>query len=184
MLRLEWCPDMAFDQPTRNRLARFVSDCRGLLVEEFTRQLQLEYGLDPSTGEVTDITKLRNVDASHQETSRILRELMEHYIASAGSEKVKAQRDALDRIVREQAFTVLNRLCAIRMAEARGFVVEAVGRGYDSKGFQLYVKVSGTAVGETGDAYRHFLYSLFDECAVDLPVLFDRFSPQARLFPR
>jgi hypothetical protein len=39
-------------------------------------------------------------------------------------------------------------------------------------------------LGETGDAYRCYLFSLFDEFAVDLPVLFDRFSPQWRLFPR
>ena len=30
---------MAFDQSTRNRLQRFVSDARDLLTEEFTRQL-------------------------------------------------------------------------------------------------------------------------------------------------
>ncbi|HSN76531.1 MAG TPA: hypothetical protein VL334_15760 [Anaerolineae bacterium] len=39
---------MPFDQPTRNRLARFVSDARSLLSEEFTRQLQHEYGMDPT----------------------------------------------------------------------------------------------------------------------------------------
>jgi len=38
---------MPFDQPTRNRLARFVGEARSLLTEEFTRQLQNEYGMDP-----------------------------------------------------------------------------------------------------------------------------------------
>ena len=46
---------MAFDQSTRNRLQRFVSEARSLLTEEFTRQLQQEYGLDPGTGEVADL---------------------------------------------------------------------------------------------------------------------------------
>ena len=49
---------MAFDQTTRNRLARFVSDTRALLTEEFTRQLQNDYGLDPDTGEDTDVARL------------------------------------------------------------------------------------------------------------------------------
>ena len=49
---------MAFDQPTRNRLARFVSEARSLLTEEFTRQLQHEYGIDPASGEVTALEKL------------------------------------------------------------------------------------------------------------------------------
>lgn len=37
---------MAFDQSTRNRLQKFVSESRTLLSSEFTRQLQNEYGLD------------------------------------------------------------------------------------------------------------------------------------------
>ena len=41
---------MAFDQTTRNRLQRFVIDARRALEEEFTRQLQTEYGLDPVSG--------------------------------------------------------------------------------------------------------------------------------------
>ncbi|NPD17804.1 hypothetical protein, partial [Alterinioella nitratireducens] len=41
---------MAFDQSTRNRLQRFVTDARRTLEEEFTRQLQNDYGLDPISG--------------------------------------------------------------------------------------------------------------------------------------
>ena len=36
---------MAFDQPTRNLLQRFVNDARRVLEEEFTRQLQKDFGL-------------------------------------------------------------------------------------------------------------------------------------------
>ena len=113
---------------------------------------------------------------------------MEHYLASADTatpaKAKKARQDVLDRILREQAFTVLNRLCALRMAEARGLLIESIAKGYQSKGFQLYQRLAGTALGETGAAYRLFLFSVFDEFAVDLAVLFDRFSPQGRLFPR
>lgn len=49
---------MAFDQNTRNRLARFVGDARALLTEEFTRQLQRTYGIDPTSGEVTAVERL------------------------------------------------------------------------------------------------------------------------------
>ena len=70
------------------------------------------------------------------------------------------------------------------MAEARGLLIESVGRGHDSRGFELYRQVAGSALGETGDAYRAYLFSVFDELAVDLPALFDRYSPQGRLFPR
>lgn len=179
---------MAFEQTTRNRLARFVSDARSLLSEEFTRQLQNDYGLDPNSGDVTDLARLEHLDDARRETARLLRDTMEHYLAAAytatPAKAKKARQDVLDRIVREQAFTILNRLCALRMAEARGLLIESIAKGYQSKGFQLYQRLAGTALGETGACYRLFIFSVFDEFAVDLPVLFDRFSPQGRLFPR
>jgi hypothetical protein len=176
---------MAFDQGTRNRLARFVGEARNLLTEEFTRQLQLEYGMDPTSGEVVDMDdKLAHLDDARRSTAQLLRETLAHYEVSIAERGAKARQEALDRIVREQAFTVLNRLCALRMAEARGLLIESVAKGYQSKGFQLYSRLAGTALGETGDAYRYYLFSLFDEFAVDLAVLFDRFSPQGRMFPR
>ena len=174
---------MAFDQSTRNRLARFVSDTRSLLSEEFTRQLQNDYGMDPESGTVTDVEKLTALDDSRRETARILRETLDYYLAGKADDK-KNRQETLQRIVREQAFTVLNRLCALRMAESRGILIESIAQGYQSKGFQLYARLAGSGLGETGDAYRTYLFSLFDEFAVDLAALFDRFSPQGRLFPR
>lgn len=38
-------------------------------------------------------------------------------------------------------------------------------------------------LGETGHAYRSYLFSLFDKFALELRVLFARFSPMGRLFP-
>lgn len=172
---------MAFDQATRNRLQKFVSDARALLSEEFTRQLQNDFGVDPHSGTVTSLESLGHLDDTRRETARILRDTLAHYLASSPS---GGTREALDRIVREQAFTILNRLAALRMAESRGILIESVGNGYQSKGFQLYERLAGPGLGETGDAYCCYLFSVFDEFALDLKVLFDRFSPQGRLFPR
>lgn len=170
---------MAFDQTTRNRLQRFVNEARSFLEEELTRQLQNDYGMDPGSGSVTDLGNLGHLNDAQRETARILRDTLAHYQASGGEAK-----PVLQRIVREQAFTVLNRLAALRMAEARGLLIESVGNGYQSQGFQLYARLAGAGLGETGDVYRTFLFSVFDEQALDLPSLFDRFSPQGRLFPR
>lgn len=171
---------MAFDQPTRNRLQRFITDARRTLEEEFTRQLQNDYGLDPISGTASPLESLRHINDQQRETARILRGTLAHYCASADIDT----KAGLDRIVREQAFTVLNRLAALRMAEVRGLLMESVGNGYQAKGFQLYARLAGTGLGETGDAYRVYLQSVFDELSQDLPGLFDRFSPQGRLFPR
>jgi hypothetical protein len=172
---------MAFDQSTRNRLQKFVSNSRTLLSEEFTRQLQNDYGLDPSMGTVSPLENLGHLNDTRRETARILRDTLAHYLASSPSGGV---REALERIIREQAFTVLNRLSALRMTESRGILIESVGNGYQSRGFQLYERLAGSGLGETGDTYRCYLFSIFDEFALDLKVLFDRFSPQGRLFPR
>ncbi len=171
---------MAFDQATRNRLQRFVNDARKVLEEEFTRQLQLDYGLDPKSGTITPIENLRHLNDEQRETARILRDTLDHYCAGGNATAL----EGLDRIVREQAFTILNRLAALRMAEARGLLIESVGNGYLAKGFQLYARLIGTGLGETGEAYATYLQSVFDELALDLPGLFGRYAPQGRLFPR
>ncbi len=170
---------MAFDQETRNLLQRFVNDARGLLKKEFTRQLQSEYGLDPTSGVLSSLSSLRHLNDQQRETARILRDTYAHYRAEAGATDISV----LDRILREQAFTVLNRLCALRMAEARGLLIETVKGAYQARGFQLYARVAGNSLGEVGDVYRTFLSSVFDELSSDLPSLFDRFAPQGRLFP-
>lgn len=171
---------MAFDQATRNRLQRFVNDARRVLEDEFTRQLQNDYGMDPNAVTIAELASLRHINDAQRETARIVRDTLAHY--TAGGDMNASQ--GLDRIVREQAFTVLNRLAALRMAESRGLLVESVGNGFQAKGFQLYARLAGTGLGETGDAYRAYLFSVFDELAQDLPGLFDRYSPQGRLFPR
>jgi hypothetical protein len=176
---------MAFDKSTRNKLQKFVAEARAVLSEEFIRQMQAIYGLDPKTGSVGEIGTLAYLDNRQRETARLLRETLAHYVAvpSAGTQSTRTAQ-ALERLVREQAFTVLNRLAAVRMAEARGFLLESIAKGHISSGFQLYRQIAGGALGETGDAYRHYLFSLFDEFSADLAVLFDRDSTQSLLFPR
>ena len=110
---------MAFDQTTRNRLQRFVNDARRVLEEEFTRQLQNDYGMDPNAGTVAELASLRHINDAQRESARILRDTLAHYTADGDMNATQG----LDRIVREQAFTVLNRLAALRMAEARGLLV-------------------------------------------------------------
>lgn len=176
---------MAFDQNTRNRLQKFVNDARDLLTEEFTRQLQATYGLDPKSGSVAVVDSLTHLDNRERQVAILLREIVNHYIAnSSGKNEKEKSLQALDRLVREQGFTILNRIAALRMAEGRGLLIESVANGYNSKGFQLYKMVAGTSHGETGDAYRNYLFSLFDEFSVDLELLFNRHSAQGQLFPR
>ncbi len=170
---------MPFDDKTRNRLQRFVSDARKVLTGEFTAQLQNDYGLDPLSGNIIPLDQLK-VDDTRRETARVLRQTFDHYLASMPDAKPAV---VLDRIVREQAFTILNRLVALRMCEARDLLKESIGSGTNSQGFQLFQRLAGAGLGETAETYRAYVLSVFDEFAVDLGVLFERFSPMGLLFP-
>ena len=174
---------MAFDQSTRGRLQKLVNSCRGLLSDEFSIQLQQIYGLDPKTGEVTPMARLTHLDDRQRHTAEVLRQTLAHYLG-ADADDTDHRIAVLDRMVREQAFTVLNRLAALLMMEARGQLIESVSKGYQSRGYQLYSKIAGTALGETGHAYQVYLFSVFDELAQELPALFDRYAANGLLFPR
>src|SRR4051812_1550272 len=99
---------MAFDNDTRGKLQRFVTDIRGLLTEDFTRQLQQTYGMDPVSGEVAPMENLR-LDDARLDTAQILREIMSHYLATEAKSDKATRITVLERIAREQAFTILNR---------------------------------------------------------------------------
>jgi hypothetical protein len=170
---------VAFDKETRNRLQRLVSRIRELLDEEFRVQLQSLYGIQPD-GEAAEPNSLAHLGDEEFMTAGFLRQRIEHL--SGGSRKNRAQ--AVQRVIREQAFTMLNRFCALRMAEARKIVHQCIGKGYQSEGFKLYQATSGRSMGDNYERCRAYLLSIFDELSLDLGVLFDRFSPQGLLFPR
>lgn len=174
---------MAFDQSTRGRLQKLVNTCRSLLSDEFSIQLQQTYGLDPRTGEVTPMSRLTHLDDRQRHTAEVLRQTLAHYLG-ADADDTGHRIAVLGRMVREQAFTVLNRLAALLMMEARGQLIESVSKGYQSRGYQLYTKIAGTALGETGQSYQIYLFSVFDELTQELPALFDRYASNGLLFPR
>ena len=124
---------MAFDTETRGKLQRFVTEIRELLTEDFTRQLQQTYGMDPASGEVAPVESLKHLDDTRLETAHILREIMEHYLATEAKKDQAARTAVLERIAREQAFTILNRLAALRMMEARGLLLESLARAHSRR---------------------------------------------------
>lgn len=174
---------MAFDQNTRGRLQKLVNACRALLSDDFSIQLQQVYGLDPKTGDVTPMARLTHLDDRQRHTAQVLRQVLGHYLG-ADADDTEHRIAVIDRMMREQAFTVLNRMAALLMMEARGQLFESVSKAYQSRGFQSYARLAGTALGETGQAYQAYLFSLFDELAQELQGLFDRFAANGLLFPR
>jgi hypothetical protein len=177
---------MPFDQKTRNLLQRTVTACRRIFDREFTAQLQELYGIQPD-GSLTPLAELDHLSDEQLEVAALLRSRINHLDSgepAEASSRTHTRPENVARVIREQAFTVLNRLAALRLCEERGLVLECVRQGVSSEGFQLFMTTAGSALGDTYDAYCVYLHCLFDELSSDLGVLFDRFSPLALLFPR
>jgi hypothetical protein len=174
---------MAFDSTTRAKLQRLVAACRKLLTDEFDDQLQSLYGIYAEDGRVLELDTLRSLDDDQRAIGALLRERIAHLQSGLTGSKTPLA-DAVQRVLREQAFTILNRFAALRMAEERELVLQCVGDGLNSKGFQVFENVASPDLGSQYERYRVFLDCLFDELSLDLGVLFDRFSPFGLLFPR
>src|SRR5271165_3260665 len=104
---------MAFDSQTRNRLVRFVADARELIADEFRQKFQSLYGLS-SSGEITALADLNHLDEAQRATAERLRARLSHLEPEA-KDPDRVKPDTVEQLAREQGFTVLNRLAAIRM---------------------------------------------------------------------
>ena len=182
---------MSFDTATRNRLANFVARCRRLLCGDFNSPggdmaaRLAHYGIQPS-GQIAPLESLAHLDEPGLEMARLLRDLLAHKRARSPEAKVWSAFDgAVYDLLQEQGFTALNRLCALRMAEERKLIIQCVGKGQQSEGFELFEyhtdKTNENCPLEV--RYQQFLYAFFDELALDLGALFARYSPQGLLFP-
>ena len=101
-------------------------------MKEFESQLQQYYGIRPD-GTCLLVEELTSREASVIETARLLRQRL-HYLEEgiAGSNKAP---EAVRQLIREQAFTILNRFAAVRMSEERNIIRESIRKGYNSEGF-------------------------------------------------
>ena len=147
---------MAFDNRTRNSLQRMVTRCRQLLAAEFTSQLQTIYGIQPD-GMMADLNDMTHLDDDERVTAGLLRERIKH-IESGPVSSANHRAEAIERLVREQAFTIINRFAAMRMAEERGIILESAASGMNSKGFKVYEETAGRSMGNTYERYRTFIY--------------------------
>jgi hypothetical protein len=162
-------------------------DARSLLTREARELLEGTYGLY-ADGRLDPPEKLPQVQADPEtgETYRRLAQFLEDEEAAG-----LARPEAVDKLVREVAFTHLNRLVAFKMMEARGLIRGTVDKGPDSNGFKFYLAdpehaddLARYERGDAGTAYRHFLLWQCAQVAQEVRVLFDPDTLPSRLFPR
>lgn len=175
------------DQAVRNRLRNVVTQCRRLLEDTTAQALQGRFGIY-AAGRNDDVQVEDGARMGHltDEDRALRRDLLDHleHIKAVGLKP----REALEQLVREIAFTHLNRLCAYRMMEARGLIRETVSRGLKSQGFFFYLADHPDdekfhKAGQQDAAYRNFLDWLGGTLSAEIGVLFNPNDPANRLYP-
>ena len=169
-------------QNAKKVLERFVCSAKNLLMQNVTELLQQYYGIW-ADGHTIPVEQLANQDTYIVHTARMLRERMKHLLAALPETEANKEHLAVGQLIAEQAFTQLNRFCALRMCEERDLILESVRSGYDSVGFQSYDAIAQQTAMPKYNRYKWYLHSIFDELSIELPAVFDRFSPYGLVFP-
>ena len=160
------------DAAQRTKLDRLISRARTVLESDFATQAEGRFGIHPD-GTIEDESALSD-STTGKNTRSDLTQIVDHFRA-LGEEPA----GAVARLLREAAFTHLNRLIAIRIAEAIGLLPESLANGPQSRGFRDL----GEIMPILADDYRAYLRLCGDELAADAPVLFDPRNPLLALEP-
>ena len=160
----------------RSRLERLVAQARRTLDDDLADQAAGRFGID-SDGTVAHEGTLR-LDPTALARRRDLIEVIEH-LRSEGHTGAQA----VPRLVREASFTHLNRLVAIRIAEALGLLQPSLANGRASQGFRDLLELAPSLAGDETGGYWTYLVFCGDELASDVPELFDPRNPLLILSP-
>lgn len=157
-------------QTQRSALETLVRDLRRLLEIDLRSTAEGRFGLHPDGQiEPNDALTLTAIEQADRD------ELMD--VLSHLRELGESPADAIARIIREAAFTHVNRFLAIRVAEAIGVLPESLAQGTASEGFSEIGEVAPLV----SDDYLGYLDLCAGELAADAPVLFDPRNPMLRL---
>lgn len=160
------------DAAQRSLLERLVIRARALLETDLAGQLEGRFGIHPD-GTIEDEAALPD-DSTDKITRRDLEQIVGH-LRTLGEDPPSA----VARLLREAAFTHLNRLVAIRIAEAIGLLPESLAKGPQSRGFKDLGEIMSILAGD----YRAYIRLCGDELAADAPALFDPRNPLLALEP-
>lgn len=188
------------DNATRGLLHDLVLKARPLLMGEARDLLEGVYGLG-AEGRFAPAYALPAIGSL--EEVRETRVHLEAYLADEVAAGMKAS-EAVTKLVKEVAFTHLNRLVAFKMMESRTVESRRLMRGtldryQESNAFKFYLagrpddqalydagSLPQNALGEgpRDTAYRRFLLHQCTQMAEQIRVLFDPDTLPSRLFPR
>jgi hypothetical protein len=160
------------DASQRSTLEQLVARARRLLENDLAAQVEGRFGIHLD-GTIEDEGALPD-DTTDKGTRRDLEQIVAH-LRTLGEDALSA----VARLLREAAFTHLNRLVAIRIAEAIGLLPESLASGPQSRGFKNLGEIMPMLAGD----YRAYVRLCGDELAGDAPALFDPRNPLLALQP-
>lgn len=158
---------------------------RAILTADIKELLEGTYGVHDS-GRIQPEDRLPNL-AHDPEARETYRRVTAHLKSEQAAGRTPAE--AVDKLIREVAFTHLNRLVAFKMMEARGLIRGTLARYPRPNGFLRYLAEHPEdeqryTTGDEYTAYRNFLIWQSAQVAAEIRVLFDPDSLASRLFPR
>lgn len=170
---------------------------RQILMSEIEEMLQGIFGLDSRLefAKEEKIPALREMTELLQTRRRLEKRLADEVAAGL------SRSDAVALLIKEAAFTHLNRLVALKMMERRSLIEGTLERYQDSRGFIFYLaepehaedlrlyETGGLSQNPLGEgardvAYRHFLLHQCRLLSREIRVLFDPDDLASLLFPR
>lgn len=169
------------DKNTRSALRNTVTKCRRLLEDSVSELLEGRYGIHKN-GTIESVEALGVLSKEETRCRQRVTARLSH-LRATGDKKDQAAA----RLVREIAFTHLNRLVAYKMMESRGLIREAVSRGMSSQGFQFFLADNPAEAALRADgheylAYCHFLDSLGSGFSSEIAALFSEADPANGLY--
>lgn len=171
---------MTLSKETRDAVGRVVADLRRLFEDDFGAQTAARYGLhvEPRRGVHVEDEEALTLSAEDMRRRRELTDVVA-YLQSQGH----AQGDAIARLVREAAFTAVNRLLAVRVAEAVGAIPPSLAEGRRSRGFLEFIDLFPQLKHRPDGGFWAYLQACGDELAPEVPALFDRRHPMTAFVP-
>ena len=167
----------ALDGAQRTALSNLIQKARSLVEVDLASTLEGNYGIHRSDGRIEDGDAL-TLDASRAAVRLDLLDIVAFLRSEGETEPASVQR-----LIREAAFTHINRLVALRVAEGLGILPEAIGSGLASQGLRDFAEIAPASADEEWERFRLFVRICADELSADVPALFDPRNPLLELEP-
>ena len=164
----------ALSSEQRSVLETLIQRARVLIEEDLIDSLEGHFGIHKD-GHIEDTDALA-LASSGMATRSDLIEVLD-FLRSEG----ETTAGSTERLVRETAFTHLNRLIAVRIAEAVGILPETMTRGLSSTGFRDFTELAPGVAATEWSRFSLFVTLCADELARDVPALFDPRNPLLQL---